>query len=173
MLLVGNTSNIYADSFIQEESEISLSDIEDAGAYTENLAYVFWDDEDGSWKGYLNENGKVKFYMPVDGENNQFDSKFDNGYTWFEYQEKFYVVDIDGNIRSEYDAENVFCYGAGYTWIETEDSGSWDDGGKNFYTLYDPDGKEVLEESEDSLTNGGMKIVLSAVHIWEMQLLFI
>lgn len=43
MLLVGNTSNIYADSFIQEESEISLSDIEDAGAYTENLAYVFWD----------------------------------------------------------------------------------------------------------------------------------
>lgn len=67
MLLVGNTSNIYADSFIQEESEISLSDIEDAGAYTENLAYVFWDDEDGSWKGYLNENGKVKFYMPVDG----------------------------------------------------------------------------------------------------------
>lgn len=155
MLLVGNTSNIYADSFIQEESEISLSDIEDAGAYTENLAYVFWDDEDGSWKGYLNENGKVKFYMPVDGENDQFDSKFDNGYTWFEYQEKFYVVDIDGNIRSEYDAENVFCYGAGYTWIETEDSGSWDDGGKNFYTLYDPDGKEVLEESEDRFDEWG------------------
>ena len=33
-----------------EAEEISLSDIEDAGAYTENLAYVFWDDEDGSWK---------------------------------------------------------------------------------------------------------------------------
>lgn len=155
MLLVGNTSNIYANSFIQEESEISLSDIEDAGTYTENLAYVFWDDDEGSWKGYLDENGKVKFYMPVDGETDQFDSKFDNGYTWFEYQEKFYVIDTNGNIRSEYDAENVFCYGAGYTWIETEDSGSWDDSGKIYYTLYDPNGKEIVERSIDKIDEWG------------------
>ena len=155
MLLVGNTLNVYANSFIQEESEISLSDIEDAGTYTENLAYVFWDDEEGNWKGYLDETGKVKFYMPVDGETDQFDSKFDNGYTWFEYQEKFYVIDTDGNIRSEYDAENVFCYGAGYTWIETEDSGSWEDSGKIYYTLYDPNGKEIVERSIDKIDEWG------------------
>ena len=155
MLLMGNTLNIYADPFIQEESEISLSGIEDAGVYTEKLAYVIWDDDEGCWKGFLDENGKVKFYMPIDGEIDRFDSKFDNGYTWFEYQEKFYVVDIDGNIRSEYDVENVLCYGAGYTWIETLDSGSWDDGGKFYYTLYDPDGEKVLEESEDRFDEWG------------------
>lgn len=93
--------------------------------------------------------------MPVDGEINQFDCKFDNGYTWFEYREKFYVIDIDGNIKSEYDAENVFCYGAGYTWLKNEESGSWNDGGKIVYTLYDPNGKEILERSIDKFDEWG------------------
>ena len=68
---------------------------------------------------------------------------FENGYNWFEYDGIFYVIDTEGTIKSQYDAESVTDYGGGYTWLEEEENVSWDDAGFWRYTLYSPEGQEV------------------------------
>ncbi|MFR3130259.1 MAG: hypothetical protein ACLTNN_12620 [Blautia sp.] len=52
---------------------------------------------------------------------------FNNGYNWFVYDNIFYVIDTDGMIKSQYDADKVADYGGGYTWLEEEENVSWDD----------------------------------------------
>ena len=48
----------------------------------------------------------------------KFDVNFNNGYNWFVYDNIFYVIDTDGMIKSQYDADKVADYGGGYTWLE-------------------------------------------------------
>lgn len=57
----------------------------------------------------------------------------------------FYVIDTDGMIKSQYDADKVADYGGGYTWLEEEENVSWDDAGFWKYTLYSPEGGEVCD----------------------------
>ena len=106
-------------------------------------------------KGFIDKSGNLKFYVPVDDQASDEDIyrywvDFDNGYNWFEYDGKFYVIDTDGNITSQYDAEDVVEYGAGYTWIETEEEVSWDNAGFHKYVLYNPQGDEAAEYCIDS-----------------------
>ena len=70
---------------------------------------------------------------------------FNNGYNWFVYDNIFYVIDTDGMIKSQYDADKVADYGGGYTWLEEEENVSWDDAGFWKYTLYSPEGGEVCD----------------------------
>lgn len=39
------------------------------------------------------------------------------------------MIDTDGMIKSQYDADKVADYGGGYTWLEEEENVSWDDAG--------------------------------------------
>lgn len=138
---------IKCDSLYDEETGfIDLNNLDRAYAFEEGLACIFFSTNGESYKGFLDENGNLLFYMPGDSGEFEYTSDFDKGYTWFQYEGYFYVVDTKGNIKSKYDTENVECYGAGYTWIRTEGGENWDNAGEVVYTFYDPEGNVVLEQ---------------------------
>ncbi len=120
----------------------------DPREFQDGLAFVRFSGKGESYKGFLDKSGKLKFYIPfdedeIDADIYRYDVNFENAYNWFEYDGIFYVIDTDGNIKSQYDVESVADYGGGYTWLEEEENVSWDDAGLCRYTLYSPEGQEV------------------------------
>lgn len=65
------------------------------------------------------------------------------------------MIDTDGMIKSQYDADKVADYGGGYTWLEEEENVSWDDAGFWKYTLYSPEGVKCV-------------IIQSAIRTWKI-----
>lgn len=117
----------------------------DAREFQDGLAFVRIHGKGESYKGFLDKKGKLKFYIPfdedaIDADIYRYDVNFNNGYNWFVYDNIFYVIDTDGMIKSQYDADKVADYGGGYTWLEEEENVSWDDAGFWKYTLYSPEG---------------------------------
>ena len=138
-----------------EKPQIIVEHILNAVAHKENLAFVLFDTGEKQYKGYVDQEGKMKFYMPIDqGASSddvyKYTVSFENGYVWFEYSGTFYVMDASGNITSEYNADKVICYGAGYTWTLSEEDKSWDNAGVHKYVMHDPNGNEVLSYSIDN-----------------------
>ena len=122
----------------------------DAREFQDGLAFVRIHGKGESYKGFLDKKGKLKFYIPfdedaIDADIYRYDVNFNNGYNWFVYDNIFYVIDTDGMIKSQYDADKVADYGGGYTWLEEEENVSWDDAGFWKYTLYSPEGGEVCD----------------------------
>lgn len=127
-----------------------------AGEFNNGLASILFSYEDSLYKGFVDKEGKFKFYSEwnfesdydrqfwrvLDWDYNNMNVGFDNGYSWFEYQDNRYIIDEEGNILSSYPVENVICTGAGYTWIQKMGETSWNDEGKCKFTLYTPYGQE-------------------------------
>lgn len=132
---------------------ITLSDIIDAGAYYDDRSFILFYLDGETCKGFLDREGNLIFYTPITAEDYDeediyaYDVNYDNGYNWFEFEDIFYVIDINGNIKSQYAAEDVVSYGAGYTWTKQEDEGDWENTGETQYVLHAPDGKTVLTYS--------------------------
>ena len=132
---------------------ITLSDITDAGAYYDDRSFILFYLDGETCKGFLDREGNLIFYTPITAEAYDeediyaYDVNYDNGYNWFEFEDIFYVIDINGNIKGQYVAENVVSYGAGYTWTKQEDEGDWENTGETQYILHDPYGKTVLTYS--------------------------
>ena len=101
----------------------------DAREFQDGLAFVRIHGKGESYKGFLDKKGKLKFYIPfdedaIDADIYRYDVNFNNGYNWFVYDNIFYVIDTDGMIKSQYDADKVADYGGGYTWLEEEENRS-------------------------------------------------
>ena len=136
------------DQEVDSSSSLKGTNFFDSRKFQDGLAFVRISGKGKSYKGFLNKNGKLIFYIPFDEDETdadiyRYDVNFENGYNWFEYDGIFYVIDTEGNIKSQYDAESVTDYGGGYTWLEEEENVSWDDAGFWRYTLYSPEGQEV------------------------------
>lgn len=138
------------------ESTISIDRIIDAREYNNDLAFILFESDGKDYKGFLDRKGNLKFYIPVeafapDEEIYAYDVDFDNGYSWFQYNDIFYVIDSTGDVKSQYDNGNVVCYGGGYTWIVNNVNKSWDNAGTHEFILYNPNGKEVSNFSIDNV----------------------
>lgn len=70
---------------------------------------------------------------------------FNNGYNWFVYDNIFYVIDTDGMIKSQYDADKVAITAVVIPGWRRKKMSSWDDAGFWKYTLYSPEGGEVCD----------------------------
>ena len=140
----------FDDGDMHYNNLITLSDITDAGAYYDDRSFILFYLDGETCKGFLDREGNLIFYTPITAEAYDeediyaYDVNYDNGYNWFEFEDIFYVIDINGNIKSQYVAEDVVSYGAGYTWTKQEDEGDWENTGETQYILHDPDGKTVL-----------------------------
>lgn len=143
----------FDDGDMHYNNLITLSDITDAGAYYDDRSFILFYLDGETCKGFLDSEGNLIFYTPITAEAYDeediyaYDVNYDNGYNWFEFEDIFYVIDINGNIKSQYVAEDVVSYGAGYTWTKQEDEGDWENTGETQYILHDPDGKTVLTYS--------------------------
>lgn len=143
----------FDDGDMHYNNLITLSDITDAGAYYDDRSFILFYLDGETCKGFLDREGNLIFYTPITAEAYDeediyaYDVNYDNGYNWFEFEDIFYVIDINGNIKSQYVAEDVVSYGAGYTWTKQEDEGDWENTGETQYILHDPDGKTVLTYS--------------------------
>ena len=127
---------------------ISMEDIVKAKGYSEDLACIIFTSGEETYRGYLDLNGNLKFYVLMDknasnDDNYLYDLDYENGYTWFQYDGVFYVMDASGTVKSRYRLDEVSSYGAGYTWIVREEEKTWDNVGLHNYILYDADGTEV------------------------------
>lgn len=140
----------FDDGDMHYNNLITLSDITDAGAYYDDRSFILFYLDGETCKGFLDREGNLIFYTPITAEAYDeediyaYDVNYDNGYNWFEFEDIFYVIDINGNIKSQYVAEDVVSYGAGYTWTKQEDEGDWENTGETQYILHDSDGKTVL-----------------------------
>ena len=159
------TSNTVSDSKESENEEteksesknvikkkITVEHISDARTYKDGLAFILFDTGEKQYKGFVDEEGNLQFYVPIDQNASDeaiyaYDVDFDNGYNWFEYSDLFYVIDQNGLIKSKYDSEQVVSYGAGYTWTVSEEDEAWNDAGIHKYVLHDPSGEEVTSYS--------------------------
>lgn len=140
---------VSASGIEPEEMEIAVVEI-DGKWY---LDFEGWDD--GSEENYDDEDDDEEEdddddtwsddEDAIDADIYRYDVNFNNGYNWFVYDNIFYVIDTDGMIKSQYDADKVADYGGGYTWLEEEENVSWDDAGFWKYTLYSPEGGEVCD----------------------------
>lgn len=130
------------------ENEDATSFLRAAKGYQENLACVQFYMDEKEYFGYIDKEGKMKFYFPAKQEDDicYFPTDFDNGYIQYKYGETSYIIDKNGNIRSQYGEEGV-SYGAGYTWIESDISGFDEAGYKDI--LYTPDGEIETEITSD------------------------
>ena len=127
---------------------ISIDSVIQQRGFHDDLAFLMFRSEYQNYKGFIDKNGNMRFFIPCDNYSENvytYDVSFDNGYTWAQYNGKFYVIDTDGTIKSQYDANEVVNYGGGFTWLEREKNVSWDNAGVNTYTLYDPEGNEVYQ----------------------------
>ena len=135
-----------------DEKKISVEHILNARVFKDGIAFILFDTGEKQYKGFVNESGVLQFYVPIDNDADNdeiyaFNVDFENGYNWFEYSNTFYVIDQKGAIKSKYNSEDVVSYGAGYTWIVSEENESWNDAGIHKYTLYNPLGEEVTSYS--------------------------
>ena len=69
------------------------------------------------------------------------DVTFEGGYSWFEKDDKRYIINTAGEIVSSYNCQDVLCTGGGYTWVVVGGEASWDDPGTYSFILYKPNGK--------------------------------
>lgn len=134
------------------KKKITIEHISDARTYKDGLAFILFDTGEKQYKGFIDEEGTLKFYVPMDQNSSDeviyaYEVDFDNGYTWFEYSNTFYVIDQNGRIKSKYDSEQVVSYGAGYTWTVSEEDEAWNDAGIHKYVLHAPSGEEVTSYS--------------------------
>lgn len=122
-----------------------------ARGYNQDLACVQFYMNEKEYYGYIDKKGRIKFYFLSKYEDDicPFPKDFDNGYIQYKYGSVLYTIDKEGKVASKYDG-NYISYGAGYTWVETDESG-FDNWGYK-YTLYNPDG-EVETEIEDDAEN--------------------
>jgi len=87
---------------------ITLSDIIDAGAYYDDRSFILFYLDGETCKGFLDKEGNLIFCTPITAEDYDeediyaYDVNYDNGYNWFEFEDIFYVIDINGNIKSQY-----------------------------------------------------------------------
>lgn len=144
-----------------------------AGEYEEEIAPILFGWDDLLYKGYINEQGKLLFYIEWNYED-EYDEQFwqvldwdfdelnnvtfEGGYSWFEKGDKRYIINTDGEIVSSYNCQDVLCTGGGYTWVSSSSEGSWDDPGAYSFILYKPNG-----EVETSLD-----FDLNAYESWEL-----
>ena len=119
--------------------------IYEAGAFHEGLAEIKFSIGDMSYRGFIDTAGNMKFYIPLESGHYSEVSGVDQGYITHFINDTMFVVDTEGNICSNYDKNQVVCYGGGYTWVREYGDDSWDDAGICKYILYDPNGAEVPE----------------------------
>lgn len=144
-------SNINAAEFDTDEITIYA-----AGLYNEGIAPILFEWDELLYKGYINEQGKLLFYVEWnydDEYDEQFwdvlewdfdelnDATFEGGYSWFEKDDKRYIINTAGEIVSSYNCQDVLCTGGGYTWVVAGGEASWDDPGTYSFILYKPNGK--------------------------------
>ena len=119
--------------------------IYEAGAFHEGLAEIKFSIGDMSYRGFIDTAGNMKFYIPLESGHYSEVSGVDQGYITHFINDTMFVVDTEGNICSNYDKNQVVCYGGAYTWVREYGDDSWDDAGICKYILYDPNGAEVPE----------------------------
>lgn len=127
-----------------------------AGTYDEDIAPILFEWNELLYKGFINKQGELLFYVEWNYENDYdqeswkaFDwdfeelnsTTFEGGYSWFEKGDKRYIINTEGEIVSSYNRQDVLCTGAGYTWIVTENETAWDNPGGYSFILYKPNGK--------------------------------
>ena len=137
-----------ADPEMGESGETVRTYIEriyEAGAFHEGLAEIKFSIGDMSYRGFIDTAGNMKFYIPLESGHYSEVSGVDQGYITHFINDTMFVVDTEGNICSNYDKNQVVCYGGGYTWVREYGDDSWDDAGICKYILYDPNGAEVPE----------------------------
>ena len=121
--------------------------IDEASAFHNGMAEIkFWVG-DMSYRGFIDTEGKMKFYIPLESGNYSENTGLDNGYVTHFINDTLFVIDSEGNILSHYDKNQVVCYGGGYTWVREDSSNDWNDAGTCKYTFYDPSGAEVQDVS--------------------------
>lgn len=132
-----------------------------AGSYNEGLCPIIFLNEQDKWcKGFIDKEGNLIYYFEIDGDkliywdfidyyknDNTMLEGYNDGYTSVGLDGVFYILDPNGNIVSKYNEDEVFCYGGGYTWIETQTESSWNTEAQFTYTLFDPSGNQEFSFS--------------------------
>ena len=133
--------------FYENNIRTYVEKIDEASAFHNGMAEIkFWVG-DMSYRGFIDTEGKMKFYIPLESGNYSENTGLDNGYVTHFINDTLFVIDSEGNILSHYDKNQVVCYGGGYTWVREDSSNDWNDAGTCKYTFYDPSGAEVQDVS--------------------------
>lgn len=115
--------------FYENNIRTYVEKIDEASAFHNGMAEIkFWVG-DMSYRGFIDTEGKMKFYIPLESGNYSENTGLDNGYVTHFINDTLFVIDSEGNILSHYDKNQVVCYGGGYTWVREDSSNDWNDAG--------------------------------------------